>query len=116
MKEINMKEINIKELTPYEGIKKIIAYIKLQKEYTEIITNLQIGSALADSEDSEEYIRSVKQPGLCSPNKGPYKVFDIDNFEVFIDPYMAWGDTRLIFSNKNHEHDEVKIIHADNLI
>lgn len=111
-----METLSIKDLKPIEGITKILDVLT-EEQNVKVTTNSQLGSFLMDGFISEgfEVPDAVHKVNLETKPE-PYKMFQLKNLSIFIDPCMTWTDTRLIIVDKNNETKEIMVEHSNNLI
>ena len=106
-----MEELNIETLKPIEGIQKILDRVT-QSKYRKLTTNGQLGTFLMDGFASEGIPIDIPM----KPSPEPFKIFKLKKLEIYIDPMMKWGDTRILLVDENENNEEIIVKHDNNLV
>lgn len=104
--KIKLTTEELGEFQTYSGIisivsNKISSIIQNVKPVT-IETNVKIGSFLQDSERAM-LLPIVSRDLSNIPVETPYLILRFDGIDVYVNPYMKWDDTKLLFMNETKD-------------
>lgn len=108
-----METLDISNLKPMDSLRKIMELIASKTEYSTLITNALIATFLQDGFESQQISTGINVKRSIEP----FKIIQLKNTTIYLDPNMRWDDTRLIFKSTSDDTiQEVTIIHSNNLI